>query len=148
MRLRKPKNTKNYKDDNTIKFGSHLMFDAYGCDCDKLDSVSYCTRVLNKCVEICKMNRLIDPVVIKVTPNTAVGGKDPGGCSGFVIIQESHISLHSFSKRGFVTMDVYSCKEFDPKETIKYLNKAFGAKDCNVLVLDRGLKYPKDNIYS
>lgn len=138
---------KEYIDNLTVKFGSHLIFDAYGCSYDKLEDLEFCKKVLNDCVEICRMTKLTEPMVIKATPNTAVGGKDPGGNSGFVIIQESHISMHTFSKRGFLTMDVYSCKEFDPTSVINYLKTAFEAKDTDIIVLDRGLKYPKDNIY-
>lgn len=134
------------KDSNTIKFGSHLIFDAYGCNIQKLDDIEFCRDILNKCTEICGMHQLIDPVVVRATPNTAVGGKDPGGNSGFVIITESHISIHTFSKRGFVTMDVYSCREFDPHNVIDFLKEAFEAKDCDVFFMDRGLKYPAKNI--
>ena len=35
------------------------------------------------------------------------------GVSGFVIIAESHISVHTFPDRGHVNVDIFSCKEFD-----------------------------------
>ncbi len=36
--------------------------------------------------------------------------KDPGGISGFVMIAESHFSLHTFPARRFVTLDIYTCQ--------------------------------------
>ena len=132
---------------NTIKFGSHLIYDAYGCNPKKLDDLEYCKKVLNNLVEIAGMRKLAEPMLIKADSNETLGGKDPGGVSGFVIIQESHISLHSFTRRGFVTIDLYSCKEFDAAEVVTYLDKAFEAKNTDIIKMDRGLKYPSDNIY-
>jgi S-adenosylmethionine decarboxylase len=31
------------------------------------------------------------------------------------MIAESHIAFHTFPEQGFVTADVYSCKDFDAK---------------------------------
>jgi S-adenosylmethionine decarboxylase len=140
--------TKIHKDISTVKFGSHMIFDAYGCNGAKLDSKDFCEKLLNDCTEICGMHQLLAPVVVQATPNTAVGGKDPGGYSGFCIIQESHISIHTFAKRGFVTMDIYSCKVFEPQEVIQYLKNALEAKDYDVIFMDRGLKYPSEDIYN
>jgi S-adenosylmethionine decarboxylase len=124
-----------------------LIFDAYGCEFQVLNSKKACEVILNKCAELAGMRKILDPVVVKASPNTAVGGKDPGGYSGFLIIQESHISIHTFAKRGFVTMDVYSCKEFSSEAVIGYLKTVFKAKDTDIIKMDRGLKYPTENIY-
>ena len=132
---------------NTIKFGSHLIYDAYGCNPKKLDDLEYCKKVLNNLVEIAGMRKLAEPMLIKADSNETLGGKDPGGVSGFVIIQESHISLHSFTRRGFITIDLYSCKEFIASNVVNYLDKAFEAKNTDIIKMDRGLKYPSDNIY-
>jgi S-adenosylmethionine decarboxylase len=137
----------DHMDRKTTKFGIHLIFDAYGCPLNVLNDMEVCYTVLDKLTEVSDMNKLGEPVVVKAESNEALGGKDPGGFSGFLMIQESHISLHTFAKRGFVTVDVYSCKEFDADGTIEFLIETFKPKDYDILKLDRGLKYPKDNIY-
>jgi S-adenosylmethionine decarboxylase len=129
------------------KFGEHLIFDAYGCSYKLLNNKELCEEVLNKIARVAKMNKLDEPRVIEASQNMTLGGKDPGGFSGFLIIQESHISIHTFAKRGFLTIDVYSCKEIDSFKIINYLVKVFNPKEYDVLKIDRGLKYPKDNIY-
>ncbi|MCD5381570.1 MAG: S-adenosylmethionine decarboxylase [Candidatus Pacebacteria bacterium] len=50
---------------------------------------------------------ICEPVVAEAGSNNK---KDPGGLSGFVMIAESHVSLHTFPNRGFVTIDVYTCQ--------------------------------------
>ena len=135
------------KKPNTVKFGEHLIFDAYKCDPKKLNDKKFCTKVLLDLANIAGMKKLIDPVVVKASENETLGGKDPGGYSGFLIIQESHISVHTFTKRGFVTADLYSCKPFVFDGVVDYLVTAFKPKDYSIIKMDRGLKYPSKNIY-
>jgi S-adenosylmethionine decarboxylase len=132
---------------NTIKFGQHLIFDGYGCSYTTLNSEEACKRILENIVKLAQMHKLIEPILIEASSNMDLGGKDPGGYTGFVIIQESHISIHTFAKRGFVTIDVYSCKEFPTEDVINYLIQELEPKDYDILSMERGLKYPKDNIY-
>lgn len=135
-----------YKD-NTIKFGEHLIFDAYGCNPKKLQDRKLCEEVLLKLAEIAGMHKLHEPYSLAAEGNEVLGGKDPGGISAFMMIQESHISLHTFTKRGFITVDLYSCNQFSSEGIIDYLKTTFESKDESILKLERGLKYPKDNIY-
>lgn len=138
---------KKHIDRDTIKFGQHLIFDAYGCKLSKLEDMKLCYEILNKISDIAKMKKLSEPLVIEASSNEALGGKDPGGFSGFLMIQESHISIHTFAKRGFVTIDIYSCKEFKIDKIVKYLLEVFEPKEYEIINMDRGLKYPKNNIY-
>ena len=130
-----------------IQFGSLLIYDAYGCDPTKLNDKKLCESVLLSLAKISKLHKIIEPVVTKAEGNEVLGGKDPGGYSGFLIIQESHISIHTFHKRGFVTIDMYSCSEFDRDKAINYLDKTFSPTDSDIIKLDRGLKYPKENLF-
>ncbi len=139
--------TKEYTDTKTTKFGPHLTFDAYGCPLEKLSSMELCFDVLNKLAELTEMKRMTEPYVIKADSNETLGGKDPGGFTGFLVIQESHISIHTFARRGFVTIDIYSCKDFKTDEAISYLKGIFEPKDVDITKTMRGLKYPLENIY-
>jgi len=130
----------------TTTFGEHLVFDAYGCNVEKLMDMELCYDVLNTLVKMAEMHAMTPPFVIKSEGNLTLGGKDPGGFTGFVIIEESHISIHTFAKRGFVTIDLYSCKEFPSDGIVEYLKKTFEAKDVDVMTMKRGLKYPSENI--
>ena len=40
------------------------------------------------------------------------------GISGFVIIAESHISVHTFPGRDYVNIDIFSCKSFDHEQAL------------------------------
>ncbi|OGK16017.1 hypothetical protein A2690_01005 [Candidatus Roizmanbacteria bacterium RIFCSPHIGHO2_01_FULL_39_12b] len=128
---------------NIELFGLHLMFDGYNCDPGKLDDREYVFNVIDGLREHIGMTELTKPVVVKALGNDH---HDPGGLSGFVIIKESHISVHTFVKRKFVTADVYSCKQFDTNSVTNYLKKAFATEDADIFIQKRGLRYPKENL--
>lgn len=131
----------------TSNFGEHLIFDAYGCDLLALSNMETCYNVLNNLVELSGMHKITEPIIIKSEGNLVLGGKDPGGFTGAVFIEESHITIHTFAKRGFVTIDLYSCKEFDTNRIMDYLIEVFKPQDKDILHFKRGMKYPTDNIY-
>ena len=73
---------------------------------------------------------------------------DPGGLSGYVLIAESHISIHTFPLRGFVSADVYTCQNsLDTERICQYFAKAFGLQDLEINLVRRGTRYPQRNIY-
>lgn len=132
------KHTKNH-----VPFGLHLMLDAYNCPREILDNQNLVYEFLDEMPNLLKMKKLIKPYVVFAEGNDK---KDPGGWSGFVIIQESHVSIHTFTKREFVTVDVYSCTQFDPQIAINYFKKQFRTEDIEYEVQIRGKKYPSENI--
>ena len=95
-------NNKNY-----YNFGEHLMIDGYGGKEEKLNDNNLVMRCLDELPKMMGMKKLSKPQVFSAPDNFK---KDPGGWSGFVVVMESHISIHTFPKRGFVSIDVYTCK--------------------------------------
>jgi len=123
-----------------IVFGKHLTIDAYECDFEKLASMEAIFDILNKLPEKIKMKKLAPPFVIKCPKNNK---KDCGGISGFVIIAQSHISIHTFPKKKFLTMDVYSCGELDEKKVVNYIKRFFKCRKLEKHFILRGLNFPK-----
>ena len=132
--------------DNTTTFGMHMMLDAYGVEAKYLEDMKRVYRFLNDLPGIIGMNKLTAPQVLDCDPTDT--GKDPGGITGVVLIAESHISIHTFAKRGFFTMDLYSCNNFEEDlPTIKeYIQKIFPYQKEELQVVKRGLEYPQNNV--
>jgi S-adenosylmethionine decarboxylase len=124
-------------------FGMHLMFDAYDCDPEVLNDANKLYDLLDKLPPALKMRSMIKPYIVKTPGYTK---HDPGGWSGFVLIEESHISFHTFVKKRFVTLDIYTCKEFDTTLAIKSLKDFFKTKNIESSVEIRGRNYPEENI--
>lgn len=129
----------------TINFGEHMTIDGYGGDHDKLNDRELVLRSLSDLPAKLGMHTLADPVVYSAPDN---GIKDPGGWSGFVVIAESHIAIHTFPARGFVSADVYTCRSgLDQEFITTYFKETFGLKDVETNFIFRGTKYPAENIY-
>ena len=103
--------------------------------------------MLSCLTEICgllKMQMLTQPLVISAPDNHL---KDPGGWSGFVIIAESHISIHTFPKRRFLSADVYTCQNgLDVDFVVDYFKQKFRLGDVEQHFIKRGTRYPAHNI--
>jgi len=121
-------------------FGPHLMLDGYGCPKAKLEDLDLIYRMLDELPPKIGMTRIMPPYVFKYS------GLKPEdwGISGFVLIAESHISIHTFPEKNFVSADIFSCNPFDPDFAAAYLKEAFGMTKVESHVLDRGTEFPKE----
>ena len=128
----------------TCNFGEHLMLDGYGGDITRLNNKDLVMLSLVELPHQLGMKRLSDPFVMEAPDNKL---KDPGGWSGFVIIAESHISVHTFPKRKFVSVDVYTCMNGLDREFIKkYFKEIFKLKEIEENFVKRGTRYPAKNL--
>ena len=125
-------------------FGEHITIDGYGGDPERLNSEE---AVLSSLTELCdtlRMRPLMKPIVISAPDNHI---KDPGGWSGFVMIAESHISVHTFPKRQFVSADVYTCQNgMDQDFVVDFFKQKFKLESVEVNFIKRGLQYPDHNL--
>lgn len=126
-------------------FGEHLTVDGYGGDETKLNDREVVLSCLNDLPEQLGMHKMSEPEIYHSDGNDI---KDPGGWTGVVVIAESHISVHTFPKRGFVSADVYTCKNgMDNDLIVRFFTEKFGLKDVETNFLKRGTRYPAQNIY-
>lgn len=127
----------------TEQFGTHLMIDGYDADPAALADAALLRRLLHDLPERLGMHRICEPLLVEVGP---MNRKDPGGLSGFVMIAESHFSLHTFPARGFVTADVYTCQgDLDTPAVTAHLTRVLAIADMDVFVQRRGLRYLSEN---
>ena len=128
----------------TVNFGEHLTIDGYGGNAEKLNDRSLVEQCLSDLPAKLDMHTLSTPVVYEAPDNQL---KDPGGWSGFVVIAESHISIHTFPKRRFVSADVYTCVNgMDTQFILDYFKKTFELEDIETNFIKRGTRYPAENL--
>ena len=121
-------------------FGPHLMLDGYGCAKAKLEDLNLIYRVLDDLPVRIGMTKIMPPYVFKYS---GVKPED-WGLSGFVLIAESHVSIHTFPEKSFVSVDIFSCKAFDLEFAANTLKESFGMEKVECNVLDRGTEFPKE----
>ena len=123
-----------------IGFGPHLMLDGYGCDKKRLQDLNLIYKILDELPKRIGMTKIMPPYVFRysgVKPEDWV-------LSGFVLIAESHISIHTFPEKAFVSVDIFSCKHFDAEFAGTYLKNAFEMAKVESRMLDRGTEFPKN----
>ncbi len=124
-------------------FGEHITIDGYGGDAARLNDKDLVLSILNELPSLLEMKKLSEPEIYFAEGN---GAKDPGGWSGFVVIAESHISVHTFPGRQFVSADVYTCKNrMDVAFVERFFAEKFLLADIETNFIKRGTRYPNHN---
>ncbi len=121
-----------------MMYGQHMIIDAISRS-KKLSSTEAVFRFLDELPKQIGMKKIITPYVIPYEHEVP----EDSGVSGFVMIAESHISVHTYPHRGFFLMDVFSCKEFDAEKTVELIKDYFEAEDARVQLVERKLPLPQ-----
>lgn len=127
-----------------MHFGEHVTIDGYEGDYDLLNSEEAVRDCMNDLIQALGMHPLYGPHIISAADNQI---KDPGGWSGFTIIAESHVSIHTFPRRGFVSADVYTCQNgLDTELVTNFFKDRFKLAEVETHFVKRGTKYPEHNL--
>ena len=110
--------------------GPHLMLDCFGCS--NLNDFELVHGFLDDLPGLIGMHKLAPPYVIKQNK------PHDQGVTGVVILEESHASIHTFAQTGLITIDVYSCKDYDPKTVIEFVKQKFSPQKISVNFVERG----------
>ncbi len=116
--------------------GLHVIIDGYNADAEKLDSMKKVFEFLDALPEKIGMTKLMSPIVMKAEGRT----KEDRGYSGFVVIEESHISVHTWPEKRFLYADIFSCRPFDKDMAVAFTKEFFGIKSMEWGYAERGTK--------
>jgi S-adenosylmethionine/arginine decarboxylase-like enzyme len=90
-------------------------------------SFPHAVSEMDKVLKALEEEGLADSVTAKtIRHNLKTRVEQTCGYSSFLMIAESHITLHSFPNSDFFTFDCYSCKCFDEQAVISTLKESFG----------------------
>lgn len=107
--------------------GKHLIVDMHDC---RMPNHAELYEFIDELVKLIKMNKLISPYVVK-------GAPDNPGITGFVIIETSHIAIHTFEDTNTIALDIYSCKPFNHIIALNAIKKTFETKKITYKVYRR-----------
>lgn len=62
-----------------------------------------------------------------------------GGVSGMVIIQESHLSIHTWPEYNYAALDIFVCGNVDPYKAIPVIKKGFKPGKMQIAEMKRGI---------
>ena len=109
--------------------GRHILVEFFGCNPEIMNDV---ITIETSMVEAA---REATATVI----NSTFHHFSPYGVSGVVVIQESHLAIHTWPEFGYAAVDVFTCGDsVDPWVCYDFLLKAFEAKNGSAMELKRG----------
>ena len=114
----------------------HVIIDGYGGDPEQLADENVVSAILDQYPTDMGMTKIAPPTVVRYR------GTNPEdwGVSGYVMIAESHISIHTFPERRLIWADIFSCKGFDHAPIVEDLKQRFGFREMQVSIIERGLE--------
>ena len=96
----------------------HLMITLTGCPKELLDDEEYVKEALIGASNASKATLL----------ETSTYKFDPQGVTGYALLAESHVSIHTWPEWNCALCDIFTCSdENTPREGIEYLIKKFEA---------------------
>ncbi len=103
----------------------HLMLELYNIDRDILTDEALLKRTLNELPERVAMEKVSPVHLYDIETSNPLDA----GMSGFVVIAQSHVSMHAWPEYGEVDIDICSCKEFSQEDAINYAKEVFKTDD-------------------
>ncbi len=113
--------------------GVHLIVD--GALKGRVDE-SDISKILSELPSEIGMKVLSGPLMVKGRP-------DNPGWTGVIIIDKSHIAIHTFDLDGLISIDVYSCKPFDGEAILEYLKSSLPIERLSSRLISRGVERGK-----
>ncbi len=115
--------------------GYHLMMELYGCDQEKINSRKYLHSLIKSAV--------------KTTGLTNLGSRfhqfQPQGVTGFTLLAQSHISLHTWPEFGYLVLDIFTCGDANQADKLAaHILERLRPERINRQVVRKGYKYPRD----
>ena len=109
----------------------HILFDLKECSpTNLLDDEEYIKETLIEASKIAKIE------VLKVETHKF----EPQGVTGYALLAESHMSIHTWPEKGIAKCDIFTCNSNnDPLAAIEYLKKRFQTIHVNKWTCDRSL---------
>jgi S-adenosylmethionine decarboxylase len=108
--------------------GTHCLLELYGCDAERINDPTFIERILTEAAQVS------NATLIK----TFVHQFEPQGVTGFALLGESHISLHSWPESGYVAADCYTCGDRAvPELACEFLTRELKAKSSSVSTFKR-----------
>lgn len=112
------------------KLGRHILAEFYNCDSDVLNNKELVAQYMEEAA---------------IAANATIVTSDfhmfsPWGVSGVVVIQESHLAIHTWPEYGYAAIDLFTCgDDVNPWKSFEYLKEKFSAEITETNEVPRGL---------
>ena len=112
----------------TRALGRHIILELYDCPEELLKYPPASEKFLLEAAEA------MQATVV----SSSFHAFSPYGVSGVVIIQESHLTIHTWPEHCYAAVDIFACGPLQLEKGVEYLCQAFQAKRHWQRELERG----------
>lgn len=109
--------------------GQHLLAEYIGCNVEVLDDLERIESLMNAAA------RAANTTVVA----SVFQPFKPQGVSGVVVIEESHLSIHTWPEFKYASVDFFTCGHGLPYCAHQLISKALKAERSELMLVDRGL---------
>lgn len=116
--------------------GRHLLVEYHGCNPSVLNDKDTIERLMKDAATAVGAT-IVQSVFHQFAPQ---------GVSGVVVVEESHLSIHTWPEVGYASVDFYTCGACNPEHADSVLRAGLGATQAEIMVVDRGLHPPRPSM--
>ncbi|MBI3683348.1 MAG: S-adenosylmethionine decarboxylase [Acidobacteria bacterium] len=109
--------------------GREWIVDAYGCLPDALKDRERIEKLFGSLVSALALH--------PVRPSEWHQFPEPGGLTGFLMLEESHLACHTFPEFGSLCLSLFCCRPRPEFNFVFYLAREFGAESVRVRRIER-----------
>ena len=112
------------------QLGRHILAEFYNCDKELLNNHKLIEKFMNEAAEAAKAT------IVKSVFHLF----NPWGVSGVVVIQESHLTIHTWPEYGYAAVDFFTCgDEVNPWVAFQYMKEKIKSEITETTEIPRGL---------
>jgi S-adenosylmethionine decarboxylase len=116
------------KVEEMMNLGDHYIIELLSEEAKLLNDESHIYKTLVSAANAAKVT------IISVTTHQF----SPHGVTGYLLLSESHISIHTWPEHSYAAVDVFTCGG-NPKAAIEEIKKLLKAKKTREIYIPRGL---------
>lgn len=106
-----------------------MLVEYYDCDEKLLEKVDFIEKIMVEAAEIANAS-IVESVFHQF---------NPWGVSGVVVIEESHLTIHTWPEYGYAAVDLFTCGvDLDAMKAFHYLKKKLESNRFTVNKINRG----------
>ncbi|MCP4602953.1 MAG: adenosylmethionine decarboxylase [Proteobacteria bacterium] len=109
--------------------GRHLLVEYHDCDREVLNDLHKIEELMKAAAQAAEA-RVVGTVFHPFSPQ---------GVTGVIVIEESHLSIHTWPEYGYAAVDFFTCGECLPERAHEVLKNGLSAANSEKMLIKRGL---------
>jgi S-adenosylmethionine decarboxylase len=109
--------------------GCEWLIEAHGCDPSSLADAGRLRALFDRLIQALDLHPVQEASFHQFP--------DPGGITGFSLLAESHVAVHTFPEYGSLCLNIFCCRERPDCAFDACLKETFGAKTVAVRKVER-----------